>query len=69
MDHYVIRVGGRLSDGALSAFDGLQISPAPVETLLHGNLPDQAALAGVLGYLDELGVDIVEVLKIPRDRS
>jgi hypothetical protein len=34
--------------------------------VLHGDLPDQAALASVLDYLDELGVEIVELTRVPQ---
>jgi hypothetical protein len=35
------------------------------ETVLHGQLPDQSALAGVLSHLDELGIEIVDVTLVP----
>ena len=64
MTHYVIRVAGHLSDDLLTAFPHL-LAEQPCQTLLHGQLPDQAALTGVLNHLDELGVEIVEVLLVP----
>ncbi|GAA4361580.1 hypothetical protein [Angustibacter luteus] len=68
MGEYAIRVSGRLSDALLSAFPTLHQQPLPVQTLLWGDLPDQAALQGVLDSLDELGVEILEVNQLP-DRS
>ena len=65
MTSYVIRVGGALSDELLSAFPLLAASIQPVTTVLHGDLPDQAALNSVLDHLDELGVEIIEVAKLP----
>ena len=65
MTHYVIRVVGHLSDDLLTAFPTLLAEEQPVQTLLHGHLPDQSALSGVLNHLDELGVEIVEVLLVP----
>jgi hypothetical protein len=65
MDHYVIRVEGVLSEDALKNFAEVKVAPGSVQTVLHGDLPDQASLAGILDYLDELGVEIVEVLKVP----
>lgn len=67
MTHYVIRVSGALSDDLLSAFPSLRSDREPVRTVLHGELPDQAALTGVLDHLDELGVQIVEVMQVPGD--
>jgi hypothetical protein len=65
MDHYVIRVDADLPENALEGFEGLFVTQQPVQTVLHGELPDQAALSGVLDRLDELGVVILEVLKVP----
>ena len=65
MTHYVIRVSGALSEELLSAFPSLFVDREPVQTVLHGQLPDQAALTGVLDHLDELGVHIVEVMQVP----
>jgi hypothetical protein len=69
VDQYVIRVDGRLADDAMADFPDLHVSHEPVQTVLQGELPDQAALAGVLDYLDEIGVVIIEVLKVPSDQS
>ncbi len=65
MDEYMIRVSGRLSDALLSAFPSLRGQPLPVQTVMRGELPDQAALQGVLNRLDELGVEILSVEKLP----
>jgi hypothetical protein len=65
MDEYTIRVSGRLSDALLTAFPTLHGHSVPVQTVLRGQLPDQAALQGVLNKLDELGVEIVAVEKLP----
>jgi hypothetical protein len=64
--HYVIRVTGALSDELLTAFPHLLVNREPVQTVLHGELPDQAALTGVLDHLDELGIQILEVVQVPQ---
>ena len=64
MGHYVIRVEGKLSKGFVSAFPALE-SREHAHTVLHGTLEDQAALSGVLAQLRTLGVDVVEVHRIP----
>jgi hypothetical protein len=66
--HYVIRVTGARSDELLTKFPDLLVNREPVQTVLHGELPDQAALTGVLDQLDELGVDILEVVQVPQQR-
>jgi hypothetical protein len=65
MTQYVIRVTGALSDDLLTAFPTLVATFQPVTTVLHGPLPDQGALAGVLDLLDDLGVDVVEMVQVP----
>jgi hypothetical protein len=67
--HYVIRVAGHLSDDLLTAFPTMVATMQPVTTVLHGPLPDQAALTGVLNRLDELGVEIVEMTEVPAEPS
>jgi hypothetical protein len=69
MTQYVIRVTGQLSDDLLTAFPTLMATVQPVTTVLHGSLPDQAALTGVLNRLDELGVQIVEMVELPVEPS
>jgi len=64
MGQYVIRIDGPLPADALARFEDLSVSAMTMQTELSGELPDQAALAGVLDRLDELGVVIVEVLKV-----
>ena len=53
---------------SVPAPNGGQSYSLPVQTLLWGALPDQAALQGVLDHLDELGVEILEVNQLP-DRT
>ena len=62
---YEIRVRGRLSDSLVAAFEGMQASVEPVETVLHGPVQDQAALYGLLDRLQALGLELVEVRRLP----
>ncbi|GID94314.1 hypothetical protein ACIBSW_00065 [Actinoplanes sp. NPDC049668] len=62
MTNYLIRVAGHLSDELLTAFPLLSAQP---QTVLRGELPNQAVLSDVLLRLDELGVQIVEVVYLP----
>ncbi|TDW84254.1 hypothetical protein EV137_7061 [Kribbella pratensis] len=68
MGHYVIRVNGNLSRELTDAFPSLAADAEPAQTVLHGFLADQAALAGILNHLDMLGVDIIEVMQVPPAR-
>ena len=59
--HYEIRVGGRLSGTMLGAFPELRAQVQGAETLLAGQLSDQAALFGVLARIEALGLELLEV--------
>ena len=58
---YQIRVRGRLSETTLGAFPELRAQVQGAETLLAGQLPDQAALFGVLAWIEALGLELLEV--------
>jgi len=62
--YYEIRVTGVLPPEALLDFERLSASVEPVETVLHGPLPDQAALHGLLARLQTFGVQVIEVRRV-----
>src|SRR6201995_83976 len=61
---YEIRTTGILPPEALLDFEDLIASVEPVETVVHGQLPDQAALHGLLARLELLGVQVLEVRRL-----
>ncbi|MGD0240485.1 MAG: hypothetical protein ABSB59_09175 [Streptosporangiaceae bacterium] len=61
--HYQVRVRGRLSETMLVAFPDLRPQLLASETVLAGELPDQAALFGVLYRIEALGLELLEVLR------
>jgi len=63
---YEIRVRGRLGQTMLRAFDGLQAETNGQDTLLRGAVRDQAALHGVLAQIEALGLELLEVLRVPK---
>ena len=66
---YEIRLAGRLSDSALSAFECeascLTVSVEPAEMVLYGPVQDQAALWGLLDRIQSSGLEVVEVRRLP----
>lgn len=58
---YEIRVRGILGERLLTAFPDLVAITEHGDTLLVGRLPDQSALHGVLGHIESLGLELVEV--------
>jgi hypothetical protein len=63
---YAFRVRGRTSDAVLTALqEGLDVDVHPTSTAMHGWLPDQAALFGVLARIRLLGLELIEVRRLP----
>jgi hypothetical protein len=56
-----IRVRGRLGATLLGAFPGLRAQAHGADTVLSGELPDQAALHGVLAQIEALGLELLEL--------
>lgn len=68
---YEIRVGETLDSRWSEWFDGVEVLPISEGnhvsgTLLRGNLPDQAALFGILSQLRNLNLTLIEVKRINR---
>jgi hypothetical protein len=58
---YEITVRGRLSDTLVAAFDGLTANSSTADTVLRGDIADQAALYGVLARIESLGLELLDV--------
>lgn len=64
---YEFRVRGHLGATMLGAFDGLHAETREDYTRLSGDMPDQAALHGVLAQIEALGLELLEVRRLPED--
>ena len=63
---YEIRVKGHLAEGlATSLSPQFETELAAAETVLHGDEVDQSALHGLLDRLEQLGVELLEVRRLP----
>jgi hypothetical protein len=62
---YEICVHGHLGPTMRSAFPGLRAQPRGADTVLTGELPDQAALFGVLAEIEALGLELLELRRLP----
>ena len=65
---YIIRINGHLGATLLSAFPAMAWERQGPETILTGLL-DQAGLYGVLAEIEALGLDLLEVRRLPPDRE
>ena len=62
---YEIRVEGHLADRWSDWFDGLAIRNQPAgETLIRGQIADQAALFGVLNKIQALHLILISVARV-----
>jgi hypothetical protein len=62
---FEIRIKGRVGGAFRSAFAELTVTVNPPETVLRGAGLDQAALYGILDRIQALGLELVEVRRLP----
>ena len=58
---YRIVLRGRLSERFESAFEGMALEPGPNQTVLVGDVRDQAHLYGLLDRLRDFGIELLAV--------
>jgi hypothetical protein len=61
---YTIRIKGQLGATALSAFPSMVSELKGAETVLTGLLEDRSAVFGVLGLIEALGLELLELRQI-----
>ena len=66
---FEVHVRGELSPEALDELEYLTATVVPAETVLSGIVPDQAALLGLLGWLQSLGLEVTEVRRLPGEEE
>jgi hypothetical protein len=62
---YEIHVRGEIPSEALAEFEGMTTVLEPAETVFSGVVADQAALQGILARVQALGLELVEVRRLP----
>jgi hypothetical protein len=66
---YAFRVRGSISDAVQAARqEGLKAEIAPASTVMNGSLPDQAAVCGMLARIRLLGLELIELRRVPGSR-
>lgn len=64
---YEIRLSGHLDSRWAAWFDGMELTVQDDgTTLLHGPVPDQSALHGLLSRLRDLGLPLISVARVDR---
>ena len=64
---YKIRVKGILDSTWSDWFGGFSITLEGDETVLVGMVPDQSALHGILAKINDLGLSLISVIKLPNN--
>ncbi|NEK57996.1 hypothetical protein GCU56_08940 [Geodermatophilus sabuli] len=62
--HYQFRVAGHLSDRTRGAFPDMVLVEAPPETIIYGEVIDEAHLHGMLALIQDLGLHVVSVHEV-----
>jgi hypothetical protein len=64
---YEIHIKGRVSEQLLGVFEGMDATVQSGKTVLRGPVLDQAALHGLLDRIQALGLELVEVRRLPEE--
>ncbi|HUN35044.1 MAG TPA: hypothetical protein VMU95_23835 [Trebonia sp.] len=64
---YRIAVRGRLTGRLASAFEGFAFEPGNQQSVLVGEIRDQAHLYGTLDRVRDLGLELISVAEDPGD--
>lgn len=62
---YTVRIRGRLGPTVIAALHPLEVVPPVAETTLRGEVVDQAALHGLIARLEQLGLEILDLHRLP----
>jgi hypothetical protein len=62
---YTFRIAGRLTRRLLEALEPLEARATAGDTLLMGRLADRAALYGVIARIEALGLELIELQRLP----
>jgi len=62
---YAFRISGRVPPALTAALEPLKSVETGADTLLVGPVTDQAALHGHIAHLEALGLELVELRRLP----
>ncbi len=69
MASYELRLRGTAGPGVAAALGEFDVHVEPESTVVTAELPDQAALHGLLDRIRDLGVEIIEFRQVDTRRS
>ncbi len=62
---YEIRVNGRLSQRARSAFWTMKVEALPPQTVMLGEMDDQSDLCDLLALCSAMGLEVISLKRLP----
>ncbi|MEV4641440.1 hypothetical protein AB0J80_29260 [Actinoplanes sp. NPDC049548] len=66
---YQVTVAGVIPAELLAELRDLTVNVEPPETVLHGSLPDQSAVVGLISRIHGLGLRLIEVRRLPPEEA
>ena len=66
---YEVRVNGRLSERARSAFHAMNVTSIPTQTIVFGELADPSDLGDLLAQCNAMGLEVLSLRQLPSDPS
>jgi hypothetical protein len=61
---YEIRIRGKVGSSTLASFEDMEAAIQPAETVLRGEVTDQAQLHGLLERIQLLGLELIEIRRV-----
>ena len=61
---YEVTFSGEADSTLRAQFDDCKVSTGPDRTILHAELPDQAALSGLVQRIAGLGLEVIHILRV-----
>jgi hypothetical protein len=66
---YEVRVNGRLSERARSAFPAMNVTCVPVQTIVFGELAEPSDLGDLLARCNAMGIEVLSLRQLPGDAA
>jgi hypothetical protein len=66
---YEVRMNGRLSERARSAFPAMHVTSVPAQTIVFGELAEPSDLADLLALCSAMGLEVVSLRRLPGEAA
>jgi hypothetical protein len=66
---YEVRVNGRLSERARSAFPAMNVTSIPTQTIVFGELAEPSDLGDLLARCNAMGLEVLSLRQLPGEAA